>query len=165
MLKWFKKLSGEGEVSLPSFRPENVVGDTQSTTRDQALKFIADQMASAGYVKDAQAFHKDLIAREEHDSTGFKDQIATPHAKSKQVINAGIWVVQFSHDIPWETMDDSPVRAVVALAIPANSDESVMLPLIAISKANMKAEFRSILKEGDKSAVTTAIEGVIGGLV
>ncbi|CAM3680750.1 Heat-responsive suppressor HrsA [Vibrio aerogenes CECT 7868] len=160
--KWFKKSSGEVR---PSFQADHVIRDPNSTSRDQALKFIAQQMYQAGYVGSADTLFSALVERETKDTTGFKNGIATPHAKSKQVKHAGIWVVHFDHDIVWETMDDSPVKTAVAFAIPVKGDETAMAPLIAISRANMKQEFRDVLNHGDKAAITEAIEGVTGGKI
>lgn len=160
--RWLKNFSRK---TLPSFTETHILRDSVSTTRDEALQFIAEQMMQAGYVHSAESFLQDLIARESKSTTGFKDQIATPHAKSREVLNAGIWVVQFTHDIPWETMDERPVRTAVALAIPAKSDEAGMLPLIAISRANMKAEFRATLLQPDHQAINAAIATAIGGTV
>jgi mannitol/fructose-specific phosphotransferase system IIA component (Ntr-type) len=149
--------------SQPSFSTEHIVTDLNSTTREQALQFIADRVAQAGYVRNAEAFFQDLLDREARSTTGFKDHIATPHAKSSQVLHAGIWVVRFAHDIPWQTMDDRPVRVAVALVIPAKDNDAVMLPLVAISRANMKAEFRHILNTGNDEAIDQAIRQAIGG--
>ncbi|SHO57511.1 PTS sugar transporter subunit IIA [Vibrio quintilis] len=158
--KWFKKSSGEDR---PSFQADHVITDPDSTTRDQALKFIAQQMHQAGYVGSADAFFSALAERETKDTTGFKDQIATPHAKSRQVKHAGIWVVHFANEIPWETMDERPVKTAVAFAIPLKGGEEAMAPLIAISRANMKQAFRDVLNHGDKETITAAIEDVTGG--
>lgn len=152
-----------GKKDLPSFTDTHIVQDRQSRTRDEALLFIAKQMELAGYIRSAEGFSEDLQAREIKSSTGFKDQIATPHAKSKQVLNAGIWVVHFDHELAWDTMDGKPVKTAVALAIPAKSSESVMLPLIAISRANMKADFRQTLNEGSSASIFAAVSTAIGG--
>ncbi len=154
-----KKFSGE---SLPSFDADHILEDTVSTTRDEALQFVATAMTKAGYVRSGE-FVTDLIARDDKSSTGFKEHIATPHAKSKQVLHAGIWVVRLTHDIAWETMDEKPVRTLVAFAIPTKGKEDVMLPLIAISRANMKEAFRNTLNNGDKASIAAAIKEAIGG--
>ncbi|SHF10169.1 PTS sugar transporter subunit IIA [Vibrio gazogenes] len=160
--KWLNKSSGKAR---PSFQVDHVIRDPDSTTRDQALRFIAQQMHQAGYVGDVDAFFSALVARETQDTTGFKDQIATPHAKSKQVKHAGIWVVHFANEIPWETMDERPVKTAVAFAIPAKGDETAMAPLIAISRANMKPTFREVLNHGDTVSIVAAIEDAIGGRI
>lgn len=161
MLNRLFNVFGRGE-ELPTFDVTHVLNDKDSKTRDEALQFIAQAMFKHGYVNDANKFLSDLISRETKDSTGFKDAIATPHAKSKHAKYASIWVVRFNHPIEWETMDEVPVKAIVALSIPAKSAESAMMPLIAISKANMKEEFRQVLKTGEESVVAKEIERVIG---
>jgi len=148
--------------ALPSFSADHIICDSESRTKEQALQFIANEMQAAGYILSANDFYKDLLAREKHDTTGFKDQIATPHAKSKQVKHAGIWVVKFRHEIPWETMDSKPVKTAIALAIPAKSSSDVMMPLIAISRANMQEKFRKTLNEGDPENINIAIHNAIG---
>ncbi len=161
--KLFKGLKG-GE-SLPIFNSTHVLVDDSSKTRDEALKFIAKELFNRNYVNNQEKFFADLIARESTDSTGFKDGIATPHAKSKQVKSAGIWVVRFLNPIQWETMDNSDVQAVIALSIPNKGSEDVMKSLIAISKANMKAEFRDIVKNAESDTVAGEIDRVLGGVV
>ncbi|SJL83416.1 PTS sugar transporter subunit IIA [Vibrio palustris] len=161
--KLFKGLIG-GE-SLPIFNSTHVLMDDSSKTRDEALQFIANELFNRNYISNPDKFLEDLIARESTDSTGFKDGIATPHAKSKQVKNASIWVVRFSNPIPWETMDNSDVQTVIALSIPNKGSENVMKSLIAISRANMKAEFRDILKNAESDTVATEIDRVLGGVI
>ncbi|QMV15441.1 PTS sugar transporter subunit IIA [Vibrio spartinae] len=157
--KLFKGLKG-GE-SRPIFDATHVLIDESSKTRDEALQFIARELFNRNYITHQDKFLVDLIAREDTDSTGFKDGIATPHAKSKQVKSAGIWVVRFSNPIQWETMDNSDVQTVIALSIPNKGSEDVMKSLIAISKANMKAEFRDIVKNGENNTVVSEIENVL----
>lgn len=155
----FKKRSTQ---QLPLFSIEHIVDDHCSKTRDQALKAIAQQVKQAGYVSSDEQFYQDLLAREALSSTGFKGGIATPHAKSPLVLCAGIWVFRFHHPVHWETMDNQPVKTAVALMIPDQGNQDVMLPLIAISKASMNPDFRSILNDGNHGAIDKAIRQVIG---
>ncbi|CAG8999646.1 MAG: hypothetical protein CENE_01625 [Candidatus Celerinatantimonas neptuna] len=155
----FKKRSAG---QLPLFSISHIVDDSLSQTRDQALKNIAQLVKQAGYVRSDERFCQDLLAREAMSSTGFKDGIATPHAKSPQVATAGIWVFRFNNPIDWDTMDNRPVKTAVALMIPDKGHNDDMLPLIAISKANMDPDFRKVLIEGHHESIDKAIRQAIG---
>ncbi|MFM2484708.1 PTS sugar transporter subunit IIA [Celerinatantimonas yamalensis] len=150
-------------LSRPLFDISHIIYDNDSTDKRQALAFIARNVMQAGYVRSDTVFLNDLLAREAQSSTGFKDAIATPHAKSKQVLHAGIWVCQFSHHIAWETMDEKPVKVAVALLIPATNDQAAMLPLISISRANMRDDFRRILTSEQPNEIDQAILRAIEG--
>ena len=92
--------------------------DNPSTTRDEALGFIADKAVELGASDNAAELLEGLKAREAEGSTGMMSGFAIPHCKSASVKEPCVIVVRFAEGIDWQTMDNSPVTAAIALFIP-----------------------------------------------
>ena len=56
----------------------------------RAIEILADLMEKSGNLNNKEEYLKAVIAREESGSTGLGDGIATPHAKSAAVKEAGL---------------------------------------------------------------------------
>ncbi|MCW8329215.1 fructose PTS transporter subunit IIA [Photobacterium sp. SDRW27] len=143
------------------FKPEHILIDAESKTKEQAFAFIAAQAQALGYVTDAKAYEEGLVAREKQSSTGFTGGVAIPHCKNEVAEYAGLFVVRFSHSIEWETMDEQPVDTAVALSIPADGDESNIRILTKLSRCMMRKPFRETLQQGDASQVQDVIATAI----
>ncbi|WEM45929.1 PTS sugar transporter subunit IIA (plasmid) [Photobacterium sp. DA100] len=143
------------------FKPEHVLHDTTSKSKDEAIAFIAKEAHKLGYVSSEKEYAKGLRAREKQSSTGFKDGMAIPHCKTKAAKNAGLFVVRFSHPIDWETMDDQPVKTAVALSIPAEGDEKSVEILTKLTRSMMNDQFRETLSHKDSKEVDLTIAAAI----
>ncbi|MDF2152851.1 fructose-specific PTS transporter subunit EIIC [Vibrio sp. CAU 1672] len=148
-------------VAREVFKPEHVLNDTTSQTKDEAIAFIAKQAHKLGYVSSEKEYAKGLKAREGQSSTGFKDGMAIPHCKTKAAKNAGVFVVRFSNPIDWETMDDQPVTTAVALSIPAEGDEKSVEILTKLTRSMMNDQFRETLSHKDSKEVDLTIAAAI----
>ncbi|KXF81256.1 PTS sugar transporter subunit IIA [Enterovibrio coralii] len=143
------------------FSLEHILTDAQSTTQQEAFRFIAENAYRLGFVDSIDGFQAGLKAREDHDSTGFMGGIAVPHCKSEHVKIPGIFVVRFTNPIEWETMDDTPVTTVVSLAIPASGADESLVMLTKLSRSMMKPDIRNTLQSDDTQAVLDTIHQVI----
>ncbi|MEF2509373.1 PTS fructose transporter subunit IIB [Vibrio mimicus] len=150
--------SSGAKESKPVFRPQHVLFDDESTTKEQAFAFIAKHAMALGYVSDAKAYESGLSAREQSSSTGFTDGIAIPHCKNSASTHTGLFVVRFSHPIEWETMDEQPVKTAVALCIPTDGNEESGCILTKLSlQIMMHQSFRDTLSQ----AASLEVEDVI----
>jgi PTS system mannose-specific IIC component len=148
-------------VSKEVFKPQHVLMDTTSTSKEEAIAFIAKEAHKLGYVSSEKEYAKGLKAREEQSSTGFKDGMAIPHCKTSVAKNAGVFVVRFSNPIDWETMDDQPVTTAVALSIPAEGDTKSVEILTKLTRSMMDDEFRETLSQKDSKEVDLTIAAAI----
>ncbi len=139
------------------FKPEHILLDTESKTKQQAFAFIASHVKALGYVSDAKIYEAGLIDRENQSSTGFTGGIAIPHCKDAVALYAGLFVVRFSHPIEWETMDEQLVNTAVALSIPEDGDDSNIRLLTKLSRSMMRKPFRDALQKGDVNQVQDVI--------
>ncbi len=153
--------SSNDRESKPFFHPLHVLFDGNSSTRSQALAYIAKHAKELGYVSDVKSYESGLNAREQSSSTGLSDGIALPHCKNTAVTHAGLFVVRFSHPIEWDTMDEQPVHTAVALCIPDDGDEDCASMLTKLSLKLMDKPFRDTLSQADSIEVEHAIATVI----
>lgn len=143
------------------FDTKHILLDENSVNKEQALAFIAKQVHSLGYVASADDYLAGLFAREESSSTGLTGAMAIPHCKNETVQHAGVFVIRFSHEFDWQTMDDSLVNTAIALTIPVDGDESNVRMLTKLSRCMMRKAFRDALQKGSDDEVNAAIENAI----
>ncbi|WP_307975304.1 fructose PTS transporter subunit IIA [uncultured Parolsenella sp.] len=132
---------------------ENILLNQQATTREEALRTIADAAARLGIADDADAVYDAFLAREQIDKTGMVDGFAVPHCKTDAVKSAA--VVIFKNELPleWPSLDDKPVDIAMALLIPDSEAGTTHLRLL--SKAAMLLmddNFKSKLRESNDAA-------------
>ena len=73
---------------------------------------------------------EDVLLREKEGITGLGQGVAIPHGKSKSVINTTIAIGKSEHDIPWETLDETPIRVVILFAVRDTDASTVHIKLL-----------------------------------
>jgi fructose-specific PTS system IIA-like component len=125
---------------------ENVQLYSDSTTKEEAIKELVDLLELAGRLSDADKVEEALWQREEVYSTGVGFGIAIPHCKSSDVIINSIAMLRLRNPIEWKSLDASPVRLVLMLAVNANDLSNDHLKMIAkLSRKLMDEEYRNKL--------------------
>ena len=140
---------------------DHILKDAHSTTQKEVFHFIAKAAYKLGLVDSEQACSEGLQTREDHDSTGFLCGMAIPHCKSSHVKQSAIFVVNFEHPIPWETMDENPVSTVISLLIPESGSTEALHMLSKLSRSIMKPDTRTALKEKDTQKILETIHHII----
>jgi fructose-specific phosphotransferase system IIA component len=142
---------------------ENLVFlDVLASSKEEALKMIADFAFNEGVVKDSNSYFEALKAREFQSSTGFSDGIAIPHGKSSAVNHAAVIFVRFKEGIDWDSMDGKPTNIAIGLAIPEDGNNNHLKVLSSIARSLMKEEFKSALNNSEtKAQVIEALNSAI----
>lgn len=135
--------------------------DVQAATKEGAIAELTDLLVANGDVQDRQGFIDDVLLRETEGVTGLGQGIAIPHGKSKAVQNTTIAIGLSRHDIPWETLDDEPIRVIILFAVrdvDANALHIKLLQKVAVMlsddefianlhKVQTKQELITLLRE------------------
>ena len=121
-------------------RLNRVVLDTTFSDKEEALEFISLQMEELGIVEKKEHFLEALKERESLGATGLTDGFAIPHGKDARIRDAAVVYVRNAGGIAWETLDDSLVTDMFALAIPEDGSNAHLDDLIAISTSLMDEE-------------------------
>lgn len=143
------------------FNQKNILFDSESKNQDEAFRRIADFAYERGYVKTSKAFYEDLKQREKEVTTGFKDHIAIPHGKSDSILKPGLFLVKFENGIPWNSLDEQPVKIALALAIPEEGSKEHLKLLSLIARKLIDDDFRRrLLNEKDRSGLEKLIDEI-----
>lgn len=120
--------------------------DADLTSKDQALKLLAEGIKASGSVSDVDLFLQDVKAREEHSSTGIGFGVAIPHGKSDGVIKPALAFARPKTPLDWDAIDGKPVSIIILLAVPKAAGGTDHLRILAtISKQLIHESFRQSL--------------------
>lgn len=94
-------------------------------TKKEVINELSDLLKLDNDIDNKQIFVKDVLKREMEGETGIGQGVAIPHGKSIAVKNTTIAIGLSCHPIPWETLDNQPVTAVILFAV-RNQDASTL---------------------------------------
>ncbi|HAU5703494.1 TPA: PTS sugar transporter subunit IIA [Citrobacter freundii] len=113
-----------------------VITEMQANSKIDVIEQLTQSLCDEGIITNKQGFITDVLARESLGSTGFENQIAIPHGKSRWVSETRIAVAKLKDNIDWETMDSSDVKLVILFAVKeADSGAGHIKVLVRISIA------------------------------
>ncbi len=143
------------------FSEDHIYIDENSTTQDEAFKFIASIAKKHGYVKSEEDFYHGLQEREKEATTGFNDGIAIPHSKNSTVISPGVFLIKFKNPIEWDSLDGKKITTAFALTIPEDGVENHLKILSTIAKELIDDNFRNtVIKETDSQKLYNLVKGI-----
>lgn len=111
----------------------------------EAIHILADLMDKSGNLTDKEAYEKAVIAREESGSTGLGDGIATPHAKSSGVKDAGLAAMVVKDGMDFEALDGKPSRLFFMIAAPDSANDLHIQLLSKLAMMVMDPDFKEAL--------------------
>jgi|GEM_PF-18660 len=109
---------------LPLLDPTLVFLDSQSRTKEEAIKELADALFVSGRTSEPGEVEEAVWRREEIYSTGLGHGFAIPHCKSENVTADSLAVLRLANPIPWKSVDEKPVDTVILLAIRGSHEDS-----------------------------------------
>lgn len=119
---------------------DRVLLNTELETKEEVLSYISAQMEEIGIVDRREDFLEALHERETQGMTGLTDGFAIPHGKDARVKAAAVVYVRNKTGVEWETLDETLVTDIFALAIPQDGSNEHLDNLIAISTSLMDEE-------------------------
>jgi fructose-specific PTS system IIA-like component len=117
--------------------------DSESRTKDEAMRELVDLLQLAGRIEDSDRVEEAIWQREDVYSTGVGFQVAIPHCKSPYVVTDSIAILKLKSAIEWKSLDELPVKLVILIAIKEDRARDEHLKMIAsLSRNLMDEEFR-----------------------
>ncbi|MGG5318896.1 PTS sugar transporter subunit IIA [Enterococcus sp. AZ072] len=101
---------------------KTVKTNMNATTKDEALRDLAQELLTNNYISDIDGFIKDIYAREAEGQTGIGNYIAIPHGKSAYVNKIGVAIGINQQEIPWESLDGNGVKGIILFAVGNNNE-------------------------------------------
>ena len=90
----------------------------QGSTKDKAIRELAELLRVSPQVRDFDTYVKDVFAREQMGTTGIGEGVAIPHARTDAVTDFVIAIGRSSKGIDFSAVDGAPVKLVILMGTP-----------------------------------------------
>ena len=126
-------------------KSESIALGQKPADKQSAIRQLADLMAASGNLSDKEQYLKDFFTREASGTTGLGDGIATPHAKSTGVKEAGLAAMTVPAGMDFESMDGKPARLFFMIAAPDSANDAHIQILQQLAMMIMDPDFKEAL--------------------
>ena len=126
-------------------KPESILLNAAPTDKADAIYTLGDLMNKSGNLSDKAEYLKAVFAREEAGSTGLGDGIATPHAKSNGVKEAGLAAMVVPNGVDFDALDGQPSRLFFMIAAPEGAADTHVEVLSKLATMVIDPDFKNAL--------------------
>lgn len=126
-------------------KPQSVLLNADPVTKADAIYTLGELMEIGGNLIDKGEYLAAVFAREESGSTGLGDGIATPHAKSAGVKEAGLAAMVVPHGVDFEALDGQPSRLFFMIAAPEGAADTHVEVLSQLAMMVIDPDFKEAL--------------------
>lgn len=138
-------------------QPGAVVTGVASTSRDDLLAAIVDDLDGKGFIADRDMTARDLLAREQVMSTGVGNGVAIPHAYTHGVKKLIAGLYRTCEPIPFGAPDDAGVDLFFVVLGPKDSRRDHIRILAKVSRLIGHVDFREDLRRAQDAQAVTAV--------
>lgn len=117
--------------------------------KESAIRLLADLMDKGGNLANKEEYLTAVFAREESGSTGLGEGIATPHAKSSGVAQAGLAAMTVPEGIDFQSLDGKPARIFFMIAAPEGEANTHVEVLSQLATIILDPDFKEALIAAD----------------
>ena len=126
-------------------KSQSILLNASPTNKADAIYTLGDLMDKGGNLSDKTEYLKAVFAREESGSTGLGDGIATPHAKSAGVKEAGLAAMVVPNGVDFEALDGQPSRLFFMIAAPEGAADTHVEVLSKLATMVIDPDFKNAL--------------------
>ena len=126
-------------------KPQSILLNASPTNKVDAIYTLGDLMDKGGNLSDKAEYLQAVFAREESGSTGLGDGIATPHAKSAGVKEAGLAAMVVPNGVDFDALDGQPSRLFFMIAAPEGAADTHVEVLSKLATMVIDPDFKNAL--------------------
>ena len=126
-------------------KPQSILLNASPTNKADAIYTLGDLMDKGGNLSNKAEYLEAVFAREESGSTGLGDGIATPHAKSAGVKEAGLAAMVVPNGVDFEALDGQPSRLFFMIAAPEGAADTHVEVLSKLATMVIDPDFKNAL--------------------
>lgn len=115
-------------------RPELILPQLAAADAPGVLRELAEQIAGAGLVPDADELYQKLVERERLGSTAVGGGVAIPHCKLRGLGQAVVAIGRVEPGIDFGAADGGPVRAFFVVVSPSEAPAEHLRVLSTVSR-------------------------------
>jgi len=137
-----------GEKHQPLLDPDLVIVDSDSQSKEEAIRELIDSLYVAGRTENPDRLEEVVWAREAAYSTGLGHGFAIPHCRSDAVTANSVAIVKLKKAMDWGSLDEKPVSTVILLAVrESDANNTHMQVLAKLARKLMDEQFREELRK------------------
>ena len=126
-------------------KPQSILLNASPTNKADAIYTLGDLMDKGGNLSDKAEYLEAVFAREESGSTGLGDGIATPHAKSAGVKEAGLAAMVVPNGVDFDALDGQPSHLFFMIAAPEGAADTHVEVLSKLATMVIDPDFKNAL--------------------
>ena len=126
-------------------KPQSILLNAAPVTKADAIYILGDLMDKSDNLSDKAEYLQAVFAREESGSTGLGDGIATPHAKSTGVKEAGLAAMVAPNGVDFDALDGQPSRLFFMIAAPEDAADTHIEVLSKLATMVIDPDFKNAL--------------------
>ena len=148
-------INQNAETKTEAFEPSdilelrNIQVDVAVTSRNDALKYLADFAVKNKLANDSDAVYDSYLKREKEGSTGMTDGFAIPHAQSAAIAKSSMIVLKLKEPIDWQSLDGKKIDTVISFLIPESDSNAHLQYLSNTAKLLIHEDFIARLKKAN----------------
>ena len=148
-------INQNAETKTEAFEPSdilelrNIQVDVAVTSRNDALKYLADFAVKNKLANDSDAVYDSYLKREKEGSTGMTDGFAIPHAQSAAIAKSSMIVLKLKEPIDWQSLDGKKIDTVISFLIPETDSNAHLQYLSNTAKLLTHEDFIASLKKAN----------------
>lgn len=124
---------------------DSILLNAAPTNKADAINTLGDLMDKSGNLSNKDEYLKAVFAREESGSTGLGEGIATPHAKSSGVREAGLAAMIVPNGVDFDALDGQPSRLFFMIAAPEGAADTHVELLSQLATMIIDPDFKEAL--------------------
>ncbi len=127
-------------------KEERVLLDLNATSKEEAIKEIANVLKNSEEVVDFDLFLKEIFDRESLSTTGIGNYIGIPHARTDAVNRFVIAFGRSSNGIEFNSVDGKPAKLIFLMGTPKEKGLNSYLEILAhLTRLLNKKELQEVL--------------------
>lgn len=124
---------------------DSILLNAAPANKADAINTLGDLMDKSGNLSNKDEYLKAVFAREESGSTGLGEGIATPHAKSSGVREAGLAAMVVPNGVDFDALDGQPSRLFFMIAAPEGAADTHVEVLSQLATMIIDPDFKEAL--------------------
>lgn len=124
---------------------DSILLNAGPANKADAINTLGDLMDKSGNLSNRDEYLKAVFAREESGSTGLGEGIATPHAKSSGVREAGLAAMVVPNGVDFDALDGQPSRLFFMIAAPEGAADTHVEVLSQLATMIIDPDFKEAL--------------------
>lgn len=132
-------------------KSQSIQLNADPATKIDAIYILGDLMEKGGHLADKDTYLQAVFERENSGSTGLGEGIATPHAKSSGVKDAGLSAMVVPGGVDFDSLDGNPARLFFMIAAPEGAANTHVEVLSKLATMIIDPDFKEALIAADST--------------